>query len=340
MPLSDGSVAATVAAVLPDDIAALILRQDGVATRAQLLAVGAMPHDLERWRRRRELVMVHPRVYVDHTGEPTARQLAWAAVLACGRAALWGETAVRAYEGTFAPVGGHPLLVAVDVTRRVQPPEGVRVRRVGSLEDRVQWHRRPPCQRYDHAVIEVVTGRDSRISRTEAIGLLAAALQQRRTTADRLHAALAARSQARERDWLTGVLRDLGTGSCSVLELAYATDVERAHGLPASVRQRRSRSRLGVVYRDHEYDDGVVVELDGRLFHDSAGQRDRDLERDLDAALDGLETLRLGWAQVTDRSCATAGKVARLLARRGWTGRPRPCGPACPAIETFREGAI
>ena len=95
-----------------------------------------------------------------------------------------------------------------------------------------------------------------------------------------------------------------------------------------------------MVYRDHEYDDGLVVELDGRLFHDSAGQRDRDLERDLDAALDGLETLRLGWAQVTDRSCATAGKVARLLVRRGWTGRPRRCGPACPAIETFQEGAI
>lgn len=37
-----------------------------------------------------------------------------------------------------------------------------------------------------------------------------------------------------------------------------------------------------------------IVELDGRLGHDSAVDRDRDLERDLDAALGNTGTVRLG----------------------------------------------
>jgi hypothetical protein len=94
---------------------------------------------------------------------------------------------------------------------------------------------------------------------------------------------------------------------------------------------------VGRVYRDHEYDVGQVVELDGRLFHDSARQRDRDLERDLDTALDGKDTRRLGWGQVFDRPCSTAGKVATLLVRRGWTGTPQPCGPECQVLGTFES---
>ena len=35
------------------------------------------------------------------------------------------------------------------------------------------------------------------------------------------------------------------------------------------------------------------MELDGRLFHDTTEQRDRDFDRDLDVAADGSSTLRL-----------------------------------------------
>ena len=72
-----------------------------------------------------------------------------------------------------------------------------------------------------------------------------------------------------------------------------------------------------------------LVELDGRLFHDTARQRDADLERDLDAAVEGMGTVRLGWGQVFDRACDTAGKVAALHRARGWTGSARRCGPDC-----------
>ena len=74
---------------------------------------------------------------------------------------------------------------------------------------------------------------------------------------------------------------------------------------------------------------GLVVELDGRLFPDGARARDLDLDRDLDAALDGLLTVRLGWGQVHVRPCATAARLARLLRRRGRAGTPRDCH-SCP----------
>ena len=84
------------------------------------------------------------------------------------------------------------------------------------------------------------------------------------------------------------------------------------------------------IYRDVSYPAyDQVVELDGRLFHDSALDRDADLDRDLDAAVDRLGTVRLGWGQVFGRPCRTAARVALLLQYRGWPGSPTPCGPEC-----------
>lgn len=71
-----------------------------------------------------------------------------------------------------------------------------------------------------------------------------------------------------------------------------------------------------------------VVEVDGRLFHDSSAARDRDLERDLDTALGGTDTVRLGYGQVLARPCATAVKLARLFQLRGGEGRPTSCRAA------------
>jgi len=182
--------------------------------------------------------------------------------------------------------------------------------------------------RYEEAIIDIAA---SQARDLDAIAVLAAACQSRRTTAQRLLAGLRERPTLPKRAWLIGVLHDVAGGSCSVLEHAYLTNVEQAHGLSAGVRQARELAPAGVVYRDVLYDTtGVVVELDGRLFHDSVEHRDRDLDRDLDAAIEGRVTIRLSYGQVLDRGCVTAARVARLLVERGWTGRPQPCGSTCP----------
>ena len=83
-----------------------------------------------------------------------------------------------------------------------------------------------------------------------------------------------------------------------------------------------------VLYRGPRLSWTQVVELDGRLHHDSATARDRDMERDLDAAIEAEHTVRIGYGQVFDRACTTAAKIDRLLHRRGWDGAAVRC-PRC-----------
>lgn len=321
--------------MLTAEVAAVLAGQAGVIARRQVLAI-ATSTDVERWLRRRDLVRLHPGVYVDHTGEPTWLQRAWGGVLACGGgAALWGESAMRAHEGKGRKgVDENTIHVVVPRDRRVGSPSGVRIYRKERLDSRVLWNLGPPRQRYDDAALEVALTESDRMER---LGALARAVQRRKTTAERLIDALATRPRASDRAWLTAVLGDVAAGTCSVLEQGYLDLIERAHHLPVGDRQVRADASSGVVYRDVQYGDRVL-ELDGRLFHDSADQRDRDLERDLDAAIDGKGTTRLGWGQVFARPCHTAGKVARLLASGGWTGRPEPCGDSCPVLLAFEPG--
>ncbi|MEO5854050.1 MAG: type IV toxin-antitoxin system AbiEi family antitoxin domain-containing protein [Nocardioides sp.] len=319
-------------------VSRLLSDQAGVVSRAQLGRAGAQPHDIARWRRRRELVVVHPGVYVDHTGDLSWLQRAWAAVLACEPAALWRESALRAHEGPGRPGSEDgPVHVAVDRSRHLSAPEGVRVHRRVRLDERSLWSLAPPRQRYDDAALEVALDRADPL---DAIEVVARAVQHRRTTAQRLADSLAERPRAQHRDWLDGVLRDIASGTCSVLEYGYLTLVERPHGLPTALRQPAATASVGLIYRDNEYGTGLVVELDGRLFHDSAGQRDADFERDLDTAVDGQDTRRLSYGQVYDRPCSTAGKIARLLVLGGWRGRLLPCGPRCPALRVFAGDRI
>jgi hypothetical protein len=161
------------------------------------------------------------------------------------------------------------------------------------------------------------------------VAVVADAVRSRCTTVAHLEDALARRSRIARRRFLGDVLADVRQGTCSVLEHGYLTRVERPHGLPTGRRQARESSR-GTVYRDVTYD-GLdrIVELDGRLFHTSAMERDRDLDRDLDSAADGRVTVRLGWGQVFDRPCPTALRVGAWLQAAGWDGTPRRC-PGCP----------
>ncbi len=309
-----------------DEISRLLRDQSGVVARRQLLTLEGVDRvAVRRMLRRRDLTEVHRGVYVEHTGPLTWVQRAWAAVLWAAPAALSHQSALRAAEGPGrAGRDTDPVHVTVDSGRRLDPPAGVVVHRVRGYESRVRWNLGPPRLRYEEAALDVALGADDDLA---AVAALADACGSRRTTAQRMVAALDARPWARRRAWLRAVLLDVAEGTCSVLEHEYLTRVERAHGLPAGVRQVLAHHEGRTTWQDVAYaDQGVVVELDGRLHHSSVRQRDRDLDRDLAHAATAGETLRLGWGQVVDRPCATARAVAAVLARRGWTGTPTRCG--------------
>lgn len=91
-------------APLPPPVLALLAEQDSVVARSQLLDdLGVPAWQLRRWLTRGWLVVVHPGVYVAHTGPLTWQQRAWAAVLHARPAALHGISVLRAAERAGSP---------------------------------------------------------------------------------------------------------------------------------------------------------------------------------------------------------------------------------------------
>lgn len=248
-------------------------------------------------------------------------------------AVLCGTSALRACLGDWP--GGGPIQVAVDSRRTVVAPLGVVVHRKADLADHAQWTLSPPRLSLETAVLDVASSERREL---DSVAVLAAAVGSRRTTAERLSAALSSRARIRRRGFLSRVIEDLATGTWSVLEHGYLDQVERPHRLPVGTRQFRHVSPNGVEYRDVDLAGLAVIELDGRQFHSSSRQRDRDLERDLEIASEGRLAIRLGWGQVFERPCATAAKVAAVLAANGWEGDPKSCGPDC-ALATTKSRA-
>jgi hypothetical protein len=217
--------------------------------------------------------------------------------------------------------------VAIDHRRTILAPARVVVHRMTDFDERTNWMLSPPRVRLEHAAIDVAS---TKTSVADKFRVLADACQTRETTAGAIGEALATRRRVTGRPLLVELLEDLATGACSVLEREYLR-LETAHGLPAANRQQPDRLPGRTVHRDAPYADfGVKVELDGRAFHDNAGARDRDADRDLDTlVVDESLTVRLTYGQIFDRGCETIAKVAALLRRRGWPGPFMRC-PDCP----------
>ena len=277
---------------------------------------------------------IHRGVYLTHTGEPSWLQRAWAAVLSAssfrdGRpegAALSHESALRVCDGPGRrDANDDQLHVAIEEDRHVAAPDGVVLHRTHDLAGRALMALAPPRLRYEDALVDVAAHAGDRLA---VVGMLTDAVGARRTTATRLIECVGRRARLADRTWIVSVLADAAAGTCSVLEHAYLRDVERAHGLPTALRQQRVVTEGGVIYRDATYD-GVVVELDGRAFHEGSAQREADLERDLAAAAAGEVTIRLGWGQVFRRPCQTARSLALVLRSAGVPVTPRACGPGC-----------
>jgi len=310
------------------DFSTLLRDQDGVVARRQLLDEGLTPTVVARLVRRGELVPLHPGVFVDHNGPPTWQQQTWAAVLHAGPSALCLESALRAAEGPGRRSRATGVIhVAIDCERRLHDVPGVRVHRMAGFADRVQWNTGPPRLRYDESVLDVAAAARSDL---DAVAALADAVGARRTTAARLLERLRARQRIARRSWLEAVLADVAHGTCSVLEHSYQSRVVRPHGLPVGILQAPALATSGRIYRDVDHPDlGLKVELDGQLFHTATSDRDRDLERDLDAAVDGAAvTVRLGFGQAHERACSTAVKLGAVMNRLGWSDEAEEC-PAC-----------
>ena len=262
----DGRTRRSHASAMTPAVDDLLSLQGGVVARRQLVSRGWADHDIARMLRRRVWASVFEGVYINHTGEPTWLQRAWSGVLFSWPAALSHASALRAADGPGRRAADEGTVhVIVERDRRLVCPPGVELHRRCAFDKHVLWNLGPPRVRYEQAAIDVATSVESEYA---AVAALSQAVQSRRTTAGRMLAAMTERERLPRRQWVAGVLRDIDEGTCSVLEHGYLIKVERPHHLPRGRRQVAGVGKTGRIYRDIAYRMPLVVELDGRLFHD------------------------------------------------------------------------
>ena len=308
-------------------LAELAASQGDVLHRSQILAAGRTDSWIVAQLEARRWQPASLGTYALFTGPLPWQSQAWAALLYAGPGAvLGGESALRG-AGMRREGPALPIRVCVPHDRRVREQEGIQIRRRRHLARLAHANASLPRLRFEVAVLE--TASEQR-GVGPAIGVIADACQQRLTSPVRLLSFLPLKPRLRWRHVLIEVIADVATGAYSYLEVTYLRDVERPHGLPTGARQRVVRRGPQRWYRDVEYVGfGVISELDGRLGHESAGDRAADMDRDNAASAGRSVTFRFGYRQVTETPCETAGTIARALLAKGWSGSPRRCSPNC-----------
>jgi hypothetical protein len=303
--------------------------QAGVIGRTQAIQAGLSSSAVlsrvasGRWRR------VYPGVYATFTGPVTRDAQLWAAVIYAGPdAQLSHESAAEVLRLTAVP--GPLIHLTIPLARRVRPAAGMVVHRSSYLQAGWRFARGvPPHTWVEETITDLVAGA---ACFDDAVGWITVGFQRSRVSEGRLREVMAARSRLRWRSQLDEVIELAGEGAHSPLEYRYDRDVEQAHGLPRGRKQARYVKPDGSKgFRDRYYAGfGLVVELDGRRYHDEE-RRDADRRRDNDVAATAGATLRYEWADIARDPCRTAAQVHQALRHRGYVGSLTSCSPTCAA---------
>src|SRR5579864_5534239 len=302
--------------------------QAAAVARSQSQLIGIDPDTMRNRVRSGRWQRLQRGVYATFSGEPLRETALWAALLRAGPEAVLSHQTAAERHGLIdepSPV----ISITVPASRHPAQAKipGMVVHRSDAILRTRHPAMLPPCTRVEDTVLDLIE-----IAPTfdDAYMWICRAIGRRRTTADRIAVAMAARKKMRWRREIALALGDAADGALSVLEYRYVHQVERPHGLPVARRQARIRHGTGNRYLDNLYAEyGVCVELDGTAAH-PADEQWRDKRRDNANTLQDILTLRFGFRDMDEHRCETAAAVATLLSRRGWPGSPRPCvRPGC-----------
>lgn len=270
-----------------DHLRVVVAGQDAVISWRQALGAGLSPDEIRwrvssgRWQRLR------PRVYLTHSGLPSAGQREWAALLYAGPDACLGCHTAASRDGLTGH-GSAIVHVLVPWERRVLRQPGMVVHRSRILSDLdVHPARRPRRTRLPRSVLDIA---GHACNNDDARAVLATAVQQRLTTAPHLRTALLRLGPRPQRKLLLATLADIEGGSQALPEL-QAMDVLRRAQLPLpDVRQKCLR--FGRYFLDLWWQaPRVAVEIDGSA-HLLASNWWADLDRQNEITLDGRRILR------------------------------------------------
>jgi len=209
-----------VTATLSENCRQLIELQRGVLARWQVSAVGPDRTTLKSRLQSGRWHPVYRGVYATFTGDPPRESALWAAVLRAGPGAVLSHETAAELDG-LARERSAVIHVTVPAVKRVNPVPGLRVHRSLRPDEARHPARMPPRTRIEETVLDL-----AQAARTfdVAFGWLCQACGSRRTTPDRLLAAMYLRAKLRWRD----IQRDNTPAADGILTLRYGwADVTR-----------------------------------------------------------------------------------------------------------------
>lgn len=234
--------------------------QDSVVSRHQLHEHGYDKDAIRANVAARRWQPIGRSVVVLHNGPLTQHQRKWAGVIGQTDGALAGLSA--AVEFGFHGFDDDTVHILIPHGARPRPLPGVKIhisRRFSSAD--LHPARTLPTVRIERALADAATWTTNE---RKASGILAAGVQQRLTTPDRLRAQLEIRPIVRHHRLLTQVIGDIEGGAHSFGEIDLDRLARRA-GLPTPRRQVVRRDRNGKRrWLDADFD-GFSVEVDGAL---------------------------------------------------------------------------
>jgi hypothetical protein len=271
-------------------VARLAARQHSVVTRRQLLQLGLTERQIDYRIETGVLVVCHPGTYLIPGSQRTHEQAVMAACLASG-----GVASGRCAAGLFRLRGCRQRLVEITV-------EGSRAPRL----DGVVTHRTQNLLRTTIGVVPVTMPAQIAVDLAalapHLLGAAVADLLVRVTTLRSIVQVAQAAGGRRGVALLRKEVEEYLAGKRpteSALEDAFL-GLLRRHGIPEPERQFEPpwdpRRRVDFARRQ----DRLLIELDGRVWHSSAADRERDRKKDERAAEAGWRTVRITWVDVHD----------------------------------------
>ena len=284
-------------------IAVLAEGQYGVVSRRQLLELGLTARAVEHRVDVGRLHSMHRGVYVVGHRVLSMRGRWMAAVLAGGPGAALSHRAAGALWG-LRPIRGGWIDVTMGRTRR--PRQGIRFHRSELAVDEVTVRDGIPTTNVARTLVDLAAVLDRR----QLEKALNEAEVLRLDTGLPLNAAVQRNATRPGVRTLRAVVEGgMETITRSELEDLFLQFVERS-GLP--------RPEVNRVVEGYEVDclwraQRVIVELDGRAFHETATAFERDRERDRVLQAAGWRVVRVTWRQLHTRPAAVRRDLRALL---------------------------
>lgn len=225
------------------------------------------------------------------------------------------RTALQLWE--LVPPSDGPVHLTVESSRSGRGSAGVSLHRSQELYDSVRRAAGLPVTSVERSIVDA-WGRPAGLSRAEVRGAAIDAVRQRLCSPDQLAAEVARRPCLPGRAALVELVRLLGEGCQSELEIWGCLHVLRGPGMPTFTQQKRVEVAGERFVLDAACEEVMLaVEMDGAAWHGSRAQRERDIRRDALLATIGWQTMRFGHRRMTGQPDACRRDIrATYLARR------------------------